>query len=339
MLDIINSLNLIRYLVVARTGHTLVTLADCFSRDISAVLGHYIADQLPSREARDWRKARALWEANYGKNAPRSGKKDPSALTSVPRAPWPIEVVFLPYPVKSDYGLDEPVLWEIKLLGTAADHGLFLEYVLPALERAATQACPCPVESKGFWGQFRIHAIYAARGLRWEPLVMGGELNLAYRPTPIQWAEGLTFTCADIYAPRNLAWLTPFDLGPEPVRSSRRRAIAAADVPTVEGLIHALMQRVARLLPVKNATPDDVWALLPAETQAPIWGKLNRLRNRTQLRLYDLHRPAQAWYGRWIGTETFAESTPPALVPYLELASILHVGHFTHFGCGTFTLR
>jgi len=39
--------------------------------------------------------------------------------------------------------------------------------------------------------------------------------------------------------------------------------------------------------------------------------------------------------GQWIGSQTFKLIPVPA-VPYLELASILHIGNFTHFGCGTF---
>ncbi len=41
--------------------------------------------------------------------------------------------------------------------------------------------------------------------------------------------------------------------------------------------------------------------------------------------------------GRWIGKQKFT-TIPAPVVPCLELASIFHVGGYTHFGCGTFVI-
>ncbi|MDZ7335438.1 MAG: hypothetical protein ONB33_14180 [candidate division KSB1 bacterium] len=41
--------------------------------------------------------------------------------------------------------------------------------------------------------------------------------------------------------------------------------------------------------------------------------------------------------GKWIGVHHF-QPIPSALIPYLELTSILHIGSQTHFGCETYIL-
>lgn len=342
MSSITESINLIRYLIVVRTRHTLVTLSPNFTQELSAVWGKLVTELLPTREAAKWHKTRELWERAYG--PPSSNRQEEDfAITNTPTSPWPIEAVLLPYTVKACFGQDEPIVWELKLLGNAADHGLFLEQLLPALELAATQ--PQPGESKGFWGQFRIEAIYAAHGPRWRPFVVEGKLDLRRRrPTPTQWAEGLKFSPEEGTAFRQLTWFTPFDLGVRPTpplrpRSQRERAIAAHDVPTLEGMLRALMARVAHIQPGKPVTEEEVWAWLPSEEQAALWETLNRLRERPQHRKYELAPPPAGAYGAWIGTETFTAPIPGNLIPYLELASILQIGHFTHFGCGTFGLR
>ena len=55
------------------------------------------------------------------------------------------------------------------------------------------------------------------------------------------------------------------------------------------------------------------------------------------LRSADLERVPDRWPGQWRGTQVFA-SIPALCFPSLQLASILHVGRQTHFGCGTFVL-
>ena len=264
MLDITESINLIRYLIVLRPRHTLVKVPECFASDLSTVLGRTIAAQLPTREAHEWERTRQLWEAHFLHRNQGKGAKliEESPLITIPPAPWPVETVFFPYPVKQDYGQDEPILWELKLLGEAADHGFFLERILSALETISTQPpMNMQLESKGLWGRYQIHAIYAARGPTWEPFVEAGELNLDYFPTPGQWREGLELGAREDYTrPRRLlVWLSPFDLGPEPYvypkHGRRKRNIAKRNLPTIEGIIRALMARVAGSCPARTSPP------------------------------------------------------------------------------------
>ncbi len=337
MFAFIENLNLLRYLIVVRPTHTLVTLPPAFTAEISAVWGGVIAEMLPTRSAREWRKTRELWDAQYAQAKPAD---DPFSLAAVPPAPWPIEAVLLLYSPPRSYGAGEPVVWELKLFGAAADHGLFLEQLLPALELAATR--PQHSALKNFWGQLQIDAIYAAHGPRWRPLVLNGKLDLRRRrPTPTQWAEDWAFSSEAIRAPRRLTWRTPFDLGVTPSRPTarpRQGKIPARDVPTVEGLLHALAARMAYLLQSKPDTPEAIWALLPAEEQNQVWESCNQLRAQSQNIRHSLKPVAAGEHGSWRGAQAFPVPIPANLIPYLELASILHVGHHTHFGCGTFQL-
>jgi hypothetical protein len=346
MLTITEAINLIRYLVVLRPRQTLVKLDNCFVNELSEALGGAISTQSPTREAHEWQRTRQLWEARYMHNEKAAALLAENPLLSIPPAPWPIEAIFFPYPVKQIYGQGEPILWELKLLGQAADHGFFLERILPAMEATATHP-PEGMKSKSvaFWGHYQIDAIYAARGARWEPFVQEGELDFDHYPTPVQWRDGLELGAQEDYTrPRQLlVWLTPFDLGPQPYAPPKhghhRKKIPRRHLPTVEDLIQALMRRVAHLLPDKYATPEDAWALLPEEEQKHVQEAIDGLRQRSTSQNYQIEAVPSGSFGRWIGKQRFAIPIPEVLLPYLELASILHVGHHTHFGCGTFILR
>ncbi len=347
MSPIIESLNLLRYLIVWRINQPLVQPPDNLATALSGVLGALITERLPSAEAREWQRTRAAWDKAYG--ATDTIPEDAFTLTAVPSSPWPLEVVLRPYPGKSLYGIGEKLVWELKLCGPSAEHGLFLEYLLPAFEAAALTTDARWKTQHGLWGRFSIQAIYAARGLQWEPVVTDGKLRLNYRPTPSQWAEGLPFESPGEQLQR-LTWLTPFDFDVPATalhlqrqqhkqrRRKKENAIPESDIPTLEGLVHALMARLAPLLLGKNATAEQMWALLPPETQAPLWEAFNALQKAGQhKRHYLLPAPKDQW-GHWIGWQKFATPIPKVLIPYLELASILHVGNYTHFGCGTFMI-
>ncbi len=352
MSPITESLNLIRYLVVWRINQPLAQPPDDLATALSTVLGALITERLPSTEAREWQKTRAAWDKAYGGAA---APEDAFALTAIPAAPWPLDVVLRPYPLKPLYGIGEKLVWELKLFGASADHGVFLEYLLPAFEAAALTTDARWKTQNGLWGRFDIQAIYAARGLQWEPVVTDGKLRLDYRATSTQWAEGLPFD-APAQRFQRLTWLTPFDFAApsaalyvrlqqqkQLTKRQRRRqqqtVIAEGDIPTLEGIVHALMARLAPLLLGKRATPEDVWALLPAETQAPLWDAFNTLQQAGQHRRHHLLPAPKDGWGRWIGWQTFPALIPEALIPYLELASIVHVGNYTHFGCGTFMVQ
>ncbi|MDH7485340.1 MAG: CRISPR system precrRNA processing endoribonuclease RAMP protein Cas6 [Anaerolineae bacterium] len=302
----------------------MVWLPSCLAAEISLVLGTTIAERLPTREAAAWRKALAPWDEVQGKGKPKT----------VPQASWPVEAVLFVYPGKRSYGEGELILWELKLLGQSADHGLFLEVILPAMEAAATTTDPRWPRQSGLWGHFDITGVYAARGNHWEPLVQEGKLDLRHSPTPVQWAEGLTFQ-ADRVGKR-LTWLTPFDLSPAGSRRRSGKRIPAGEVPTLPRLLESLIARMTIFLPGKRHTPDDVWNSLSAEERASLQAALEQAAQ-APLRERDLRHAPKEWPGLWIGRQTFA-AIPSSVIPYLELASILHVGNQTHYGCGTFVI-
>lgn len=340
MCPFISPINLIRYLFVWRVNGSLVWLPGCLPAELSLVLGTIVADRLPTREARHWHKALAPWgERGEGEKKPKT----------VPEAAWPIEVALFVYPGKRTYGQGELILWELKLMGEQADHGLFLEVILPAVEEATTisparppgQAHPWWLHQNSLWGRFDVHSVYVARGTRWEPIVQDGRLNLRYRPTPVQWAEGLTFEARSERVFDRLIWLTPFDLvsarsGKRRASTSRKKKIPAGEVPTLQTILESLIARMSLFLPGKRNTPDDVWNSLSAEERSSLQAALEQA-SRIPLHHYDIRPAPRNWPGRWIGRQSFP-SIPHPIIPYLELASILHVGRQTHFGCGTFKI-
>lgn len=337
MWPFITPLNLIRYLIVWRVTGSMVMLPRCLPAALSPVLGALIAERLPTRNAQQWRKALTAWDDRTIAKAQRV-----IGAPSVPNAAWPIESVLFAPPGKAAYGEGELVMWELKLLGPQADHALFLELILPAMEEAAVTVDVRWKQTHSIWGRFDIQSVFVARGAAWEPMVSNGRLNLDYRATPTQWAEGLTFGQEPGPKPwRNLVWVTPVDLdrwSAKPKEKARGRSVAGKTArPTTRALLDALLARVGQLLPGKQHTPDAALALLSGEEQANLWQGLSRLG------FYDrYHRSSpipKGWPGRWMGRQTFLEPFPQALLPFLELASILHVGEQTHFGCGTFVIK
>jgi hypothetical protein len=339
MWPFIKPIKLIRYLLVWRVNGSLVWLPRCLSTELSLALGSIIADRLPTREAHPWRKALAPWD-KYGATS-LIGKKKP---TRIPDASWPMEAVLFAYPGKRTYGRGELILWELKLMGESADHGLFLEVILPAMEEAGSASEPRWQHRNILWGRFDIQAVYAARGKQWESIVSDGRLDLDYRATPTQWAEGLTFDSNSERILDRLTWITPFDLTSDAAsfkgrtgrRRRRRKKILPHQVPTLQSILESLVARMSSLLPGKHHAPNDVWDVLSAAEQASFQAILEQA-SHIPIHHKSLKRASKRWPGRWIGTQTFA-SIPHPIIPYLELASILHIGKQTHFGCGTFAI-
>lgn len=332
MWPFISPISLIRYLFVWKVNGSLVWLPECLSAELSLVLGTIIANRLPTPEARDWRQALAPW------GEPGAGETPQKA---VPEVSWPIETVLFVYPGKRTYGQGELVLWELKLMGERADHGLFLEVILPAVEEAAISSDGPWHHPNSLWGRFDIHAVYVARGARWEPIVQEGKLDLRYHVTPVQWAEGLDFGAGSERVFDRLTWLTPFDLAPTrrgkgQASTSRRKGIPAGEVPTLQTLLESLIARMSLFLPGKRHTSEDVWNSMSAEDRASLQAALEQAA-RIPVHHYDLRPASRGWPGCWIGKQSFP-SIPHPLIPYLELASILHIGRQTHFGCGTFMI-
>ncbi|MEW5956499.1 MAG: hypothetical protein AB1801_02160 [Chloroflexota bacterium] len=343
----IQRINLIRYLVVWRVNRALVRRPRYLPAEISLVLGTIIANRLPTQAARPWHKALAPWETHQTETALSKTKKGP--LPPIPDAAWPIETVLFAYPGKQNYGPGELILWELKFLGEAANHGYFLETLLPAMEEAGSTSDPQWYRPHSLWGRFDIQAVYAARGSRWEPLVRDGRLDLSYRASPTQWAEGLTFGANPEHIYKHLTWLTPFDLTPQPAETGPlpfpstaadalkpppRPKSRSKRAPTLQSILEACLARMAVLLPGKHNTPGHVWQALSPEEQAALQQAIEQVYH-LPVRRQEIKPVPSDWPGRWIGSQTLP-AIPPAILPYLELASILHLGRQTHFGCGTF---
>ena len=100
--------------------------------------------------------------------------------------------------------------------------------------------------------------------------------------------------------------------------------------------MEALITRLTELVPGKYTMPDDVWDLLTPDERISL-RQIIRQGRRKSPRVKDIKPALPYWPGRWIGKQSIG-IFPAASIPYLELASILHMGRQTHFGCGTFTI-
>lgn len=347
-------IEMLRYLIVWRVNSSLARTSRDFSAEISRIVGTVIANRLPTSEAAAWHKNLQLWD-EYVQAQPeqqpskkkRRRRRDSSppadSLRPIPDAPWPVESVILPYTTKRSNGKGAPIIWELKLFGKYAEHDYFLEVILPALEDAGLSSALERETKHSLWGHFDIDAAYVAQGQHWEPFIQGGQLDLNYRPSPYQWAEGLTFDLNEPVNLNTLVWLTPFQWGNLHVRAKQSSGADghhknAGDqaLPSLNDLLAALIERMSVLYAIP---PDDVWECLHPEERITIQETLDWLAwNAKPDGRQRLQSVPKGWSDRWVGVQKFPE-IPPQLLPYLELASILHVGKQTHFGHGTFALR
>ena len=262
---------------------------------------------------------------------PRPGAGQQAKRNPVPQAAWPIETVLFAYPGKQIYGQGEHILWELKLVGTSANHGLFLEVILPAMEEASTTSDPRWSHPNSLWGGFDIQAIYAARGRHWEPVASDGKLDLRQRVLPNQWAADLTFTSDSERVLDQISWLTGFDLATRVMDAGATRA------PTLAQLLEALAARLIAFIPGKHLATAEGWQFLSPDDQSQLRGAIEQAADFPVTR-QQIEPAAKGWPGQWGGAQKFLV-IPDSIVPYLELASILHIGRQTHFGCGTFILK
>ncbi len=335
MWPFIEPLRLIRYLFVCRINRSLIKTTDPLTTELPWALGYIIANRLPSAEAKPWREALDTLEAYQKESA--KGKK---AHPPTPAITWPLEAVCRPYPHKFSYGPGEYFLWELKLLGSSADHNLFLELILPAVEALSCTSDRPMYHQNGLWGRFDIYAVYAARGLHWEPVVEKGRLDLNYRPSSNQWADGLDFGLIDKQPLDTIMWTTAFQFeepASYPQEKGRKNHVAIDDVPTLTDILEALLARVVQILPEAGQTPAGVWGICGPEEETR-FEECMALAKRIRREYYRLHPAPKHIPGMWRGLLRF-NPLPLLVIPYLELASILHIGHHTHFGCGTFGLQ
>ncbi len=336
MWTFLKPLNLIRYLIVLRVNNSLVRMPRYPATECSLVMGSMIASRLPSRAAKPWQKSLAAWD-EYGGISVVGRKK----TGRVPHASWPIETVLFFYPGKKSYSSGELIFWELKLMGESADHGIFLETILPALEETGfTSEAPWS-SAHTLWGHYDIHAVYAARGERWEPIIQEGKLDLQCKPTSHQWASNLDLESPLKFDSLNLEWITPFDLRTNLLanryRNRRGKRPYKNEMPTLQRILNALLERVSQLLPAKHAPSADIWEVVGEDEQFQLMDVLEQA-SHTSIQKYQFTYPPKEWPGRWIGHERLTH-VPQAAIPYLQLASILHIGKQTHLGCGTFRVE
>ncbi len=295
------SIRLLRYLIVWRVNGSLVWLPKCIATELSAILGEIIAKRLPTKEARPWQKVLEASDKGFDLS-------------------WPMEAVLLVYPSKRTYGAGELIIWELKLFGDSADHGFFLEVILPAMEEAGYITDKPWYKPNRLWGRFEIHSVYVARGYEWEPLVREGQLDLRYRATPVQWAEGLDLrkdTGWQYDSPTRLSWIGSFDLEVGSSKPQKKGKLL------LRSILDALSFRIESLNLGLEEDPDIQEAREQAD-QVPVIHNGIKTASKRQP-------------GRRVGSQLLAH-VPDLLIPYLELASIIHVGKYTHLGCGTFSL-
>jgi hypothetical protein len=338
MLSFLNRINLIRYLFVWRVNSSAAYVPRYLSIDLSRVIGSIIAQRLPSSEKTAWKKTLdPLIDHLDNKSKNQQGKR-----AAIPDVAWPINATLLVYPGKRTYGKDELIFWELKLFGEHADHGLFLEVILPAIEEASFTSDPQWNQKNRLWGHFDIVHVFAARGNSWEPVVTDGKLNLRYRATPFQWCEKLRFKSRFRHHFTRLSWMSPFDFADVVWNlgkfefSLKHLTLLVNNAPTLPLIMLSLVFRIDELLHGRSKIPENIGEFLSEPDRKSFHLALERVAQISMDK--DNIRPAPSnWPGKWFGVQQF-KGIPRSIIPYLELASILHVGKQTHFGCGTFVI-
>lgn len=333
--DSFRKIKLIRYLVVWRVNGAFALLPENFSVELSHVLGGIIAGRLSSRDAARWRKALAPLDNCL--------EREKGAAPEVfPDVAWPIEAVIFVYPGKSTYGQGELIFWELKLFGDTADHGFFLETILPAMEEASFTSEVDLKRHNRIWGRFDIHAVFAARGPVWEPVVSDGRLDLRCQVNASQWAEGLTLGSDLQQRFSQLIWLTPFDLEGLSAATTtagvddREEPLECSIQPVMRGIFDGLASRLSAWARGKRKSALDPKDFFDEDGEF-LFLKPFPKAMRTPLIVKDLEPAPPRCPGLWTGKYVFSP-IPRGIIPCLELASIIHIGRYTHFGCGTFYL-
>jgi hypothetical protein len=332
-------IKLIRYLIQFRINAQLVFLHHFFTQELSLVLGDAIADQLSGSQSGLWKKqAVTPWEQTGGISRIRGKKIKPA-----PDIHWPVETVIFHYPrLKQFYGPGEPVFIELKLMGPKADHGFFLEVMIPVLEQLGRNFHPKWNRRYDFWGRYDIEAVYTAHGNHWEPLVKNGRLDLTQRPSPFQWAQDLLTAVPLRWIPDSLLWLTPVDTTPV------KTAVPPASIPpywktpspTLTDIFEALIFRLSYLISGKWIDIDTFWDFLDSKEKKTLKHAFDVAANIDTYKSGLKKTATSKKLARTIGKyQIFSAGIEKSLLPYLTLASIVHIGKHTHLGNGTFLIK
>ena len=158
-------------------------------------------------------------------------------------------------------------------------------------------------------------------------------MDLRYRASPTQWSDGLTFGVSLKQTMDHLVWVTPFDL--HTTQNTPSTMTINQSVPYLPDLLEALAERMSVFMPGKSHAA--IWDVLSPYDQTVL---RNAIEETTQIPIlkHNIEPSPNGWTGRWMGSQKFFK-IPDLLIPYLELASVLHIGRQTHFGCGTFLLE
>lgn len=346
-------IDLLRYMLVLRMDKSMVVTPPALSVEMSYLLSTMIADRLPTSQIKPWRKLLEAWQQANPDLTWKQGKRP---LLSPPDAQCPIAMTILPHDFKKCYGLNEVLLCELKLFGRDASHELFLELLLPALEQAGICSDSRWRRRNSLWGHCHLDSVWVARGKHWEPLVEEGRIDFSRRPDSRQWARGLELGVHSLGRdPRHLVWFTPLALPHlSPMQRLRLPRKYAPDLPT---LLQTLADRLECLHPGCTAHNPDIQESAGEEQKAragkedaspalqPNSPATEHARPssalataaQTTMDATHVHAPPRSWPGHIWGKQVFS-SLPQCLLADLELASILHIGGLTHFGCGTFQL-
>ncbi len=327
-------LDILRYLIVIKFKGTLANVPISFSGEFLSIVGNAVADRLPTVQARPWRKSLAEWNESGGFLGAHRNKD-----AEIPLHPWPIEAVAVKYQHKRSYGYDELVFLELKLIGNAADHGFFLEVLLPAMEEAGRTPIEEARHSNRLWGAYEISAVYIASGSKWRPIAEEGSIDLDYRPKPNQWIEDLKLVRTDGSRMLDkITWLTPFDPYPQEVDGEDVPVKLEKGLPRPDVIFDQLMIRLNSLTPGKG---ESLERLLDGFTEEEIllFEGARDVSRRIPVLRTDARQTNHFGRRRMMGTQIFATSIPGHIIPFLTLASILHIGRYTQYGFGTFIIE
>lgn len=219
-------------------------------------------------------------------------------------------------------------------MGESADHGLFLEVILPALEELGNRRDSRWEYPNCLWGKFDIDSVYMARGYLWEPLVRHGRLDLRYKATPRQWSEGLNLDMKHQQSSGtqvfdSLDWVMPFDFGGSGEENW---------LPTLKRILEAFIARAALLTMGTNYDLSAFWKSLSEEDRTSLENAVICASDNPVLK-NNFSSVPEHWPGRRTGEQIFSASIADLIIPYLGLASIFHIGKYAHFGCGTFFIH
>jgi hypothetical protein len=193
------------------------------------------------------------------------------------------------------------------------------------------------------WGHFDILNIYAALGNTWQPFVSNGKLNLELRINPKQWLEGLDFKPTALRDLKYIDWVVPADLSEDYSGyfaldlPDEKEKLKFCKAPPLSLILFSLIQRINRLLYEPTRSLIKIEDVLKAADEKAF---LNAFQQSIQANITDnkFKEVPHSWPGKFYGLQKYS-SISRAITPYLNIASILHVGKYTHFGCGTFEMR